>query len=163
MALSAVGINRWSVSALAREFGMDRRTVTERLRAADIQPIGTDRGNPVYALGDAARACFAGEVLGSGRAGDDLDPERLQPKDRKDWYDGEKRRIELEQLRGELVTIDAYREEAARAFKEVAMVLENLTDVLERKCGLAPETVVTMQAILDEQRTKLVDQIIDAD
>lgn len=159
MAVQAVKATRWSASALAREFGMDRRTIADKIRAANVQPIGTDRGNPVYAMADAARACFANEILVAG--GDDFDPEALPPKERKDWYDGEEKRIKLEQIRGNLVTIDVYREELARVLKEVAMTLETLTDVLERKCNLPPETVIVMQSILDEQRTKLADSICE--
>ena len=158
MALSAVEITRWSVSALAREFGLDRRTVTERIRAANIHPIGTDRGNPVYAMADAARACFAVEALHTG-GGDDLDPERLPPKERKDWYEGERLRITLEQQRKQLVTLDEYQDEMSRVLKDIAMTLETLPDVLERKCALSPDAVLTMQQLLDEQRTALADRI----
>lgn len=45
-----------SISALALASGLDRRTVAARLDAADIAPVDTRAGHPVYALGDAFRA-----------------------------------------------------------------------------------------------------------
>ncbi len=44
----------WSISALAVELNLDRRTVAARLR--DVPPCGTERGHAVWRLGDAVRA-----------------------------------------------------------------------------------------------------------
>jgi hypothetical protein len=49
---------RWSISALAVEMGMDRRTVAHRLR--DVPPAGTEKGHPVWFLPDALRALGRG-------------------------------------------------------------------------------------------------------
>jgi len=45
---------KWSVSALAVEFGMDRRTVAKRLEG--VPPSGKERGSAVWNLSDAAAA-----------------------------------------------------------------------------------------------------------
>lgn len=47
----------WSISALAVEFGMDRRTVAARLRS--VPPAGTQAGKPVWRLPEAAEAIRA--------------------------------------------------------------------------------------------------------
>ncbi len=44
----------WSVSALAVEFGIDRRTVAKRVEG--IAPAGEERGSPVWRLADVAAA-----------------------------------------------------------------------------------------------------------
>jgi len=44
----------WSVSALAVEFGIDRRTVAKRVEG--IAPAGVERGSPVWLLADVAPA-----------------------------------------------------------------------------------------------------------
>jgi len=45
---------KWSVSALAVEFGLDRRTVAKRLEG--VPSAGQERGSPVWNLSDAAAA-----------------------------------------------------------------------------------------------------------
>ncbi len=46
----------WSISALAVELNMDRRTVAARLR--DVPPSGTERGHAVWRLPDAVAAVY---------------------------------------------------------------------------------------------------------
>ena len=46
----------FSISALARASGLDRRTVTNRLDAAGVAPTGTNAGHPLYPLGPAWRS-----------------------------------------------------------------------------------------------------------
>lgn len=55
---------QWSVSALAVEFGLDRRTVAKRIEG--IPPCGQERGSPVWKLADVADA-LAGRT--GGQAG----------------------------------------------------------------------------------------------
>lgn len=55
---------RLSISRLARELSMDRRTVTKRL--AGVESSGEEGGYPVYALGPAVRAILG--VEGPGNA-----------------------------------------------------------------------------------------------
>jgi len=45
---------QWSVSALAVEFALDRRTVAKRIEG--IPPSGQERGSPVWRLADVAAA-----------------------------------------------------------------------------------------------------------
>jgi len=56
----------YSVSGLADELSVDRRTIRRRLRAQAVKPVAHDRrGNPRYRLEDARRA-VAAEESGSG-------------------------------------------------------------------------------------------------
>lgn len=91
-----------------------------------------------------------------------FDPESpdTNPKDRKDWYEGEKVRVDLEVRRGNLVTLDEYRAEIARILKSLAGTLETLPDVLERSCGLQPSVVVALQNEIDRERAALADRLL---
>ncbi len=80
----------------------------------------------------------------------------MSPKERKDWYEGEKVRVGLEVEKGNLITIDEYRAEMARILKQVAGTLETLPDVLERKCALSPDAVLRAQEEIDKERALLV-------
>lgn len=157
MNIQTVVADRWSISGIARVFSMDRRTVVDKIQAANIQPIGTNKGYPVYSLADVAKAIFASEVLIAGSAG--FDPDKLPPRERRDWYEGEEKRIKIEKLRASLVSIDTYRAELADVLKAVSLTLETLPDVLERKCGLSPDAAETMGSVLDDARTQLADKI----
>lgn len=111
----------------------------------------------VFDLRDVAEWRYAGT---SAHDPDEVtDPESMPPRDRKDWYDGEEKRIRVEKERGTLVSADIYREEMSRVLKEIAITLETLPDVLERKCNLSPDAVLIMQKILDDQRTQLANRI----
>lgn len=81
----------WSVNALATSLGMDRRTITKRLKATD--PAGQDGRHPVYRLGDAVRAIY--EVAGA--AEDDRNRSRLLA------AQAEAAELNLERTRGELL------------------------------------------------------------
>ena len=148
---------RWTIGAIADEFGMDWRTVRSRMRDANVEPAGTDRGKPVYALRDVAEAVFAKSVISA--KSDDFDPETYPPKERKDWYEGEKIRIALEVQQGELVTLEDFRAELARVLKQIAATLETLPDAIDRKCHLSPDAIEQMQKLIDEQRLAIAERL----
>jgi hypothetical protein len=81
----------WSVSALHLALGMDRRTITKRLKGTE--PAGREAGHPVYRLGDAVRAIF--EVAGA--ASDDRNRSRLLA------AQAERAELDLERARGDLL------------------------------------------------------------
>lgn len=158
-----VPLNRRANKAdLAAWFGVTLGAVDGWIRRGCPAIQRGKQGTPwVFDLRDVAEWRYSG---GRDLPDDDepVEPERLHPKDRKDWYDGEARRIAIARQMGELVTIDEYRDELAAVLKEVAACLETLPDVLERKCGLSPETVEMMQQTIDDQRAMLADRLTDA-
>lgn len=94
------------------------------------------------------------------------DPELFPPKERKDWYEGEKARIACESdmidlcvKKGTVVFIEDYRNEMARVFKMVANGLEICPDKIERKLGLAPEIVIALQEEIDAIRSILHNEL----
>lgn len=128
----------WSKSALASEFGIDRRTVAKLIAA--IEPIGTVGGHPVYRIKDVA---FTLGQFVSGGVGDpnSLDPEELPPKERLDWYNGEKTRIAIEKESRRLIDIDEMGDTLAMVFDAQKTFVVTLPDVLERDVGLSPDAI----------------------
>ena len=87
----------------------------------------------------------------------------MTPKERKDWYEGEKVRVGLEVEKGNLITLDEYRREMARILKKIATTLETLPDTLERQCALPPDVVSKMQDAIDRERALLAHALVDND
>jgi hypothetical protein len=154
---SKLRTDRWTIGSIATTFGMDWRTVRNKIKDANIEPVGTDRGNAVYSISAVAKAVFAHAVITPTSS--DFNPESFPPKERKEWYEGEKIRIALEEKSGQLVSLDEFRSEMARVLKEIAAALETLPDVIDRKCHLPPAAIDQMQKILDEQRDTIADRI----
>jgi hypothetical protein len=153
----AIGPRLWSQAQLAQDFELDRRTVKKRL--AGVQPAGTTKhGYPTYRIRDAAPALLA--LAASGDA-EDADPERLPPKDRKDWYDGELRRLQLQERARQLVPESDVRREMATLLKAVGATLETLPDVLERDAGIGGAAVERAQLAIDALREQLFRALTD--
>lgn len=149
----------WSINTAARAFRVSRDTVSRRIADANLAPAGRKNGHALYAASDLARVCFGEQSTPAAGSDGKVDPEKLPPKERKDWYEGERVRVALEKERGQLVTLDEYQQEMSRVLKEVAFTLETLPDVLERKCALPPAAVIAMQRLLDDQRAALADRV----
>jgi phage terminase Nu1 subunit (DNA packaging protein) len=159
-AIAVPAARKANKALLAAWFGVSVPTVDSWLRRGCPYSQRGDKGNPwVFDLMEVARWRF-GHVA---TPGDDRSPEDLSPKERKDWYEGEKVRVGLEVEKGNLITLDEYRTEMARILKRVATTLETLPDTLERKCALAPEIVAKMQDELDKERSLLASALVSDD
>ncbi len=90
-----------------------------------------------------------------------FDPEAagVSPKDRKDWYDSEKKKRELEIIDGLHVPSGEYELEISRVIKSMANFIEILPDRLEREAGLDPKQVIKVQNITDKERDNLYKQL----
>lgn len=60
---------------------------------------------------------------------------------------------------GELLERHAVESAAARMHAAMAQFLRGLPDLLERKCGLAPETVTALEIAIDGATEELADRI----
>lgn len=148
----------WSISRLAEELRLDRRTVAKRLRDAGIPPAGKRNGSDVYQLADVALALLAPELAG-GAGGGVVDPRDLPPKDRKDFYQSENERLKFETSTGALVPAVEVEAEMAELVKTMVQFIETLPDVLERKLSLSSEQVIAVQDRCDHIRQQLYEKI----
>ncbi|WP_371364904.1 DUF1441 family protein [Pseudomonas sp. QL9] len=78
----------WSISALAEEFGVDRRTVKRRVEG--IPPAGETNGYPAWHLRDVALAVMGTQVADDPEG---YDPDKLHPTDRLSQYRAEREKI----------------------------------------------------------------------
>ena len=142
----------WSVFKIAEAFGLHRDTVKKRLLAANTPVAATVRGNPVYALQHVGPALFSVKHEAS----------RMEPKERKDWYQSENERIKLEKEQRKLIPVDEVVIVYSSMRKAVVQVLETIPDVLERDCALTPQAVGVVQQAIDDLRYTLQEKSYEA-
>ena len=94
--------NLWSISALAVEFGLDRRTVAQRLMS--IEPTETKGRAKRYVLHDAAKAII-GQIAVTG---DILSYDEARA--RKMAAEAELAEIELQKERGDVLSVETINE-----------------------------------------------------
>lgn len=141
----------WSISRIATAFGKDRRTVSRRLQEAGVQPAGSKRGSPVYALADIGPALF-GEVSRGEGVGVNFDE---FPDARKAWYQSENERLKFEKEIRQLIPDDEFARELSFLAKTMAAGLDSLPDMLERDAALPPEAIERAQVVIDGLREQM--------
>jgi phage terminase Nu1 subunit (DNA packaging protein) len=82
-------------------------------------------------------------------------PDELKPKDRRDWYEGERVREKVAELRANLITRDEFNAETTRIKSVLAECLDQLTDKLTVACGLSPAVAAVLRATLDRERAAM--------
>ena len=94
------------------------------------------------------------------KPGDPENPDTLSPKDRLDYYRGEREKTRHLQECGELMTVENYRSRLASALKLVAITIETLPDVLERDAGIDGLAVERCIVVCDRVRESLYQKLI---
>ncbi|MEG1466324.1 MAG: DUF1441 family protein [Hafnia sp.] len=160
--ISNIGdVYHWSIAKIAEAFRLDRKVVKKRLLEANIPVAGKMRGNPVYALSDVGPALFAPQGCSDGVEGFQ-DPEKMMPKERKDWFDSEKGRIWLEEKQRLLIPESEVFGVYAATVKTTVQLLETLPDKLERDAGMLPKAVEVVQKVVDDFRVELAESTYQA-
>lgn len=153
---------RANKNELAEFFGVSLPAVDAWIRK-DIPAVQRGRkGAPwVFDLRAVAQWYYSSAV-GETEDGE-IDPERMEPRDRKDWYDGESKRRDIAEKAGELMTVEDYMEGQAVLLKGIAASLETLPDLLERRCNLKPDAIELVREVLDDHRTEVANRILSDD
>ncbi|EDV0463934.1 DUF1441 family protein, partial [Salmonella enterica subsp. enterica serovar Java] len=81
-----------NISQLAAITGLHRQTVVSRLSGVPLAP-GSNEKNKLYLLTDVIRVLMETPV---SQAAEHQDPNKMTPKERKNWFDSEKGRLWLE-------------------------------------------------------------------
>ncbi len=83
------------------------------------------------------------------------DPEAMSPRDRRDWYEGEAVRIQIEELRANLISRDEFDAEKSRIQSVLAECLDQLPDKLTTSCELPPAASATLRDLIDRERAAM--------
>lgn len=141
-----------SVTAFAQEFSSTRETITKRIADAKLKPSARRGGHPIYRLKDLFKAVYH-------TANGGMDPDKLDPFQRKAHYQAEHEKLQLETERGQLVTAIDVEARFASSYKVMARWLDTLPDVMERDWGLVPALVTKIENKLNELREELYKQL----
>ncbi len=148
----------WSVSQLATGFGPARETIRKRLGNAGVNPAKKRDGFDVYHIADAARAILIKEI--DQFVGVD-DPDKLQPKERLDWFRAENEKTKYLKEAATLIPEADFVSELASVIKICVRTIESMPDILEVKCQLAPDVINIVEAECDTALTQLAEKIAD--
>jgi hypothetical protein len=146
----------WTVAKYSSVLVLDARVVKQGLETAPSRTIGKRQ---VWHVRDGMPAIYR-RVFGLYNAGDELNPDKLSPKDRLDHYKAERERIKLTQEIRVLLPAAEIEEVVGMAFKNLAQSLDVLPDTLERDAALSPESVSHVQRTIDAIREALYEAMI---
>ena len=139
----ATAIESWkllSKSQIAQAWGVSRDTVTRLMQ--DVQADGQKAGHDAWSIRTAATKLALYDLgISAEDASGNKDPEQMPPKERKDWYDGEDKRLVVAAKKRELISNDEMGEALAMVFDSLKTFVVTLPDVLERDVDLNPEQV----------------------
>jgi len=139
----------FSLSQLARELGLDRRTVRERLDRAGVMPVAMRRGFAVFRLRDALRALMPPAVN---------DPEKLPPIQRRAHYAALRLVAELGESRRGLCRASDVRDELGAIASMIVSALAAVPIALE-DVELTPRQLEAVRAHVDATRGKIERQV----
>ncbi|EOS8341139.1 TPA: DUF1441 family protein [Vibrio parahaemolyticus] len=151
----------WNITRIAEAFGLHRDTVRKRLKEARVKPSGKKSGVDIYALADVGPALFAAES--SNKSEDDYNPNKMVPKDRKDFFQSERERLKYETEIGELIPEGEYRLDLAATLKYLVSAFESLPDNLERRYKMPPEALEYVESWADESRNYLYHGLLEVE
>lgn len=147
---------RWNISALASASGLHRDTVRKRLGEAGINPVGKKKNAPVYDTAEAMQAIFAQQTVA---VGDQLDPNKLDPKGRLDWFKSETERVKFQREVKELIPNGEARDGLAEVLKRVGSFFDSLPDKMERKRLFTREQLEDLENTCDIFRNQLYQEL----
>lgn len=165
----------WSKSELADEFEIDRRTVAKLLEGLPANGGNSTGRNPTFLIADVAYALGryrkeGRSALASPESSDDagiglgegqLHPDRLDPKSRKEWYDGEKVRKGMLREDRELLPVAEHRAGLADMARMVRNTLEGLADSVDAALIVTPEVVDLVDDVARKALDSLADEMSD--
>lgn len=123
------------------------------------------KGMPVVQAGskgvaweiDLLEACkwrFAGQSSGG-----DVDPDSLDPMQRRAWYDGEKSKRDLQVKDRELIPVTEVEVVVATAFAALASDVRAIPDNLERRHGVSGDVAERVEDALNEAMDAIADRL----
>lgn len=142
---------KFNINQLAGMTELHRQTVANRLKDVPLAP-GSNQKNKLYLLTDVIKILMTQPM---SEAGGHQDPNKMTPKERKDWFDSEKGRIWLEKELRHLIPHNEVISVYSSVAKSALQVLETLPDRLERDAALSPAAVLVTQTIIDSVRDDL--------
>jgi hypothetical protein len=135
----------WSMSALAAQLGVDRRTIADRLK--DVPACGQLRSNSAWTLKVAVHHIC--KSTGSADAASQDQDERNR------FYDAELKFDKLKKGRDCLLQVDDFKKELGAIIRLITQTFDMYPDLLERDGVLTADQVEAFRGYLDSLMTDL--------
>jgi phage terminase Nu1 subunit (DNA packaging protein) len=97
---------------------------------------------------------FAGQTSGA-----DVDPDSLEPMQRRAWYEGEVKKRDLQVKDRELIPVEEVERVVATAFAALASDIRAIPDNLERKHGVSGDVAEQVEEALNEAMDGIADRL----
>ena len=88
-----------------------------------------------------------------------IDPESLPPSERKQWYESEIKRRDLQVRDRDLIPSQELSQAVATAFAAISQGLRSLPDLIERRCGASAEIVEEIERVIDAEMFELAQKL----
>lgn len=135
-----------SIGQLGLIFGMDNRTVSRKLGL--LSPKGTRGGHPIYSIREAA-ALLVKPVGDIEEHIKKMHHRDLPPMLLKEFWSGQKARLDYEEATGDLWRTDAVIEHVSEAFKQCRTELLLMSDAVEREQSLSERARTILKGLID--------------
>lgn len=159
----ATAIESWkllSKSQIAQAWGVSRDTVTRLMQ--EVEADGQKSGHDAWSIRTAATKLAPYDLgISAEDASGNKDPEKMPAKERKDWYDGEDKRLIVATKKRELLNRDEIGEGIAVIMDALKTFMVTVPDVLERDADLNAEQVQLLIELCDKRLAEFVG-ILDA-
>lgn len=99
--------------------------------------------------------------FGVQASGGSVDPESLEPMQRRAWYEGETKRRELQARDRELIPADNVERVVATAYAVLSSDIRAIPDNLERRHGIAGDVAEKVATALDEAMQSTSDRLAE--
>lgn len=159
----------WSVSELAKEFGIDRRTVDKVL--TDIEPRGeaSTARHKTYRIADVAyplglycakgvKGFGVGEMAAIGYGEGQMHPDELPPEERDKWYSGEQKRKRILKDDKQLIPDSVHRSELAELARVIKDHLTSQADSIDAAYSVPPDVIDA----IDKENLNVLHSIADS-
>lgn len=153
--------NSWNITRIAEAFNFGRDTVRKRLRKAGVKSSGKRSGIAIYALADVGPALYEGDSR--SELPEFQDPDKMDPKSRKEWFQSENERIKFMADVKQLITDGDHRQDLYDAFSSIVSELDNVPDYLERNGNWVPEQLEQVQELMDIIRQRIYIRVKEAE
>lgn len=141
-----------TVSWLAQVFGMDPKTVKQRL--ADCPPMHKRKAGYVYHLPTACRYLVP-PALSTEQFIKNMKPSDLPTAFQQTFWDAALKRQKWEENAGQLWRTERVREVLSQTFQTIKFTIQLWADTLERQVGLTPEQRVLMTKMGDSLQEEI--------
>jgi hypothetical protein len=155
-----IDYSKANLSTLGKMFGMDRKTVKNRIEKAVLKPADKVKGKPVYLVSEVAQI-----IYGVVPSDDDdevfIDPEKLHPGDAKDYWMAKLKRLEFFAAEKTYSSQQDVRDEFSSLASRLKETIQSFPDKAETELAATPKEIVRLILLCDSLQAQLYSEYLD--